>query len=60
VVVLLFVLLAFDDPLCGLQYLYPFKLYYIIISITQATFISMLLFFWLIVVHSISSVRLFS
>jgi Wnt-binding factor required for Wnt secretion len=58
--VLLVSLLFYDDPLTLLKGLFPFDLYHIIHSVAQSTFISMLMFFWLIVIHSISTVFIYS
>lgn len=48
-------LFFFDDPLYIIKWIFPFRLYNIFYAIGEATFIAMLLFFWLILVHSISA-----
>eukprot|EP00347_Sterkiella_histriomuscorum_P006317 403353220 len=55
VFVLLVQLLFFDDPFYSMRSLFPYNSYSIIYSFSQATFLAMILFFWLVVVHSISS-----
>jgi Wnt-binding factor required for Wnt secretion len=58
VLVLLLALFFFDDPFHAVRGFFPFSSYPIFFSLAQATFLAMILFFWLIVVHSISSVKI--
>lgn len=56
IMLLLVLLVCFNEPLSGIRNLFPYKIYYVLQALTQSTFISMILFFWLVIVHSISSV----
>lgn len=53
-VLLVSLLVCLDDPLQIVHYYAPFALYSIIASVLQATFVALLMFFWLVAIHSIS------
>ena len=55
IVALLVMLFLFNEPFSAVKSAFPFKTYQLIFAVSQATFISMILFFWLIIIHSISS-----
>lgn len=54
ITILLIELIFFNEPLMFLKSILPFNLYPLLTAGVQATFIAMLLFFWLVVTHSIS------
>lgn len=60
VMVLLLCLVVYDDPLYVLKTYLPVALYEIGKAVTDATFISLMLFFWTVVFHSIAQVSIFS
>jgi hypothetical protein len=53
--VLLIELIFFNEPFISMKQYLPFHLYHIIQALVQATFLAMILFFWLVITHSISS-----
>ena len=55
IILLLALLILFNEPFSGIRNIFPFKVYYVMQALTQSTFIAMILFFWLVIVHSISS-----
>jgi hypothetical protein len=60
IMILLIELIFFNEPLQALKSLLPFNLYPLLNSAVQATFISMILFFWLVITHSISETDIVS
>lgn len=54
IAILLIELIFFNEPLLLLKTYLPFNIYPLLTAGIQATFIAMLLFFWLVVTHSIS------
>lgn len=58
VMVLLSLLVLYNDPFYALKDVLPFKIYYIAQAIVESTYIALQLFFWLFCVHSVASVSL--
>jgi hypothetical protein len=53
---LLVLLVTYNDPLYPLKDVIPYKLYYVVQSTLESNFVAMMLFFWLFCVHSVASV----
>jgi len=53
--ILLCLLVLYDDPFFGLRNVIPFNLYYFLQALTESSYISVQLFVWLVLVHSVGT-----